>query len=110
MLTEMLTLLGHNATACLHPTKALDLIDKEDFDLIISDFRMPVMNGQEFYRHVTQKKPGLKDRIIFLTGDVVADDTRDFLEASGNPHLTKPFQLAAIEQIICENLARLTVK
>lgn len=106
MLTEMLEMQGHAATACLHPNRALELIDRETFDLIISDFRMPGMNGQEFYRCVVQKKPALAKRIIFLTGDIIADDTHAFLESTGNPHLTKPFQLSAIEQLVADSLLK----
>lgn len=35
-------------------------------------------------------------RLIFLTGDVVGQETREFLEQTGAPHLTKPFTLEAL--------------
>jgi CheY-like chemotaxis protein len=65
---------------------------------------MPKMNGQEFYRQAIQMKPEVGRRILFLTGDVVSEDTQAFLRSTGNPHLTKPFQLARVEQIVAQVL------
>jgi PAS domain S-box-containing protein len=105
LLCEMLTMLGHKAVYCLNPAMALGLIDQRQFDIVLSDYRMPVMNGQEFYRKVRLKNPALADRIIFLTGDTVAEDTHAFLEETGNLHLAKPFQIAGLEEAIQQILA-----
>jgi len=105
LLCEMLSVLGHHPTLCLAPTAALELIAQRDFDLIISDFRMPVMNGEEFYRQVLAKNPALARRIIFLTGDVANEETQQFLISTGNPHLGKPFHLEMIENIVSDALA-----
>ncbi len=103
---EMLGMIGHSTVICQSALEALEIIDQREFDLIISDFRMPKMNGQEFYHAVRDKKPELASRMIFLTGDVVNEDTQSFLRTTGNPHLTKPFQLARIEEIVTEMLQR----
>jgi len=100
----MLGLLGYSTTLCYSAPHALQLLAQRDFDLIISDFRMPKMNGQEFYRQAIQMKPELAPRIVFLTGDVVSEDTQAFLRSTGNPHLSKPFQLARVEQIVAQVL------
>jgi CheY-like chemotaxis protein len=49
-------------------------------------------------------KPELARRVLFLTGDVVSEDTQAFLQSTGNPHLSKPFQLARVEQIVAQIL------
>jgi len=64
------------------PAQALELIEREDFDLIISDFRMPGLNGEQFYELAIKLKPELARRILFLTGDVVNDETLKFLQSS----------------------------
>lgn len=106
LLGEMLHLLGYSTTLCQSGHDALELVNRHDFDLVISDYRMPRMNGQEFYQLAVEKKPELASRVIFLTGDVVNEDTQAFLRSTGNPHLSKPFQLARIEQIVAEVLQR----
>jgi CheY-like chemotaxis protein len=100
LLGEMLGMLGHFPTVCHTPAEALALLDKEKFDLILSDFRMPGMDGQQFFRMATQKQPDMAKRIVFLTGDVVNPETVEFLKSLGNPHLPKPFQLERVEALI----------
>ena len=104
LLGEMLGLLGYSTTLCHSASDALQLLAQRDFDLIISDFRMPKMNGQEFYCQAIALKPDLARRILFLTGDVVSEETQAFLQSTGNPHLSKPFQLARVEQVVAEVL------
>jgi CheY-like chemotaxis protein len=104
MLGELLGLLGHTATPCHLAMHALELLEKKEFDLIISDFRMPGMNGRQFYEAVLQRSPEQARRIIFLTGDVVNEDTLDFLKSTGNPHIAKPFNLSSVRTTVEEVL------
>ena len=104
LLGEMLNLLGYTTSLCYSGREALELVDQVEFDLIISDFRMPKMNGREFYEQTVRKKPELARRIVFLTGDVVNEETQAFLQSTGNPHLSKPFQLARVEQMVAQVL------
>jgi len=104
LLGEMLSLLGYSATVCHSAPEALELVDRQRFDLILSDFRMPKMNGEEFYRQAIGKKPELARRVVFLTGDVVNEETQAFLRSTGNPHLSKPFQLARVEETVADVL------
>ena len=107
MLGEMLGLLGYTTTVCNAASRALELLEHEDFDLIISDFRMPGINGRQFYCMAAQKRPELAQRIIFLTGDVVNEDTRAFLESIGNPHIAKPFTLSNVKSVVEESIRNL---
>lgn len=102
MLSEMLEIIGYNATICHAPLRALELLGKRHFDVILSDFRMPGMNGQQFYEAVQKRFPSLTSHVVFLTGDLVNDSTRSFLESTGNPHLAKPFQLDTVRQTIAQ--------
>jgi CheY-like chemotaxis protein len=106
LLGEMLSLLGYSTTLRHCPADALELIAQNEFDLVVSDFRMPRMNGQEFYQQAIRRKPELARRVMFLTGDVVNEETQAFLQSTGNPHLSKPFQLARVEQMVAEVLQR----
>lgn len=105
LLGEMLLFLGHKPVVCNHPNKALEHLSAKQFDLVLSDFRMPEMNGEQFFRAAIQKRPELARKIIFLTGDLVNEETQRFLKSTGNPHLPKPFQLASVEQVISDALA-----
>jgi len=104
LLGEMLGLLGYHAELCHSGQQALDVLAQEDFDVVLSDFRMPMMDGQEFYKRAIKIKPGMARRFVFLTGDVVSEDTRDFLSSTGNPHIAKPFQLNRVEEAVIKVL------
>ena len=104
MLGEMLTLLGHCPTCCLDPVQALSLLGQRGFDLILSDFHMPGMEGDEFYRRLREVRPDLALRVIFLTGDVLGEETQLFLKTTGNPHLLKPFQFAQVREVVARAL------
>jgi CheY-like chemotaxis protein len=104
LLSEMLEILGHHVTVCTSAPHALELLDSQQFDLIISDFRMPQMDGRQFYELACRKESLLAQRIVFITGDVVSEETQSFLKAIGNPHLAKPFQLDSVEQVVAQVL------
>src|ERR1044071_8969350 len=101
---ELLRILGHEPMLCHSGIKALELLDQHQFDLIISDFRMPGLNGQQFFEQATRKHPRLARRIIFLTGDMVNQETQSFLRSTENPSLGKPFNLTTVKQVIAEVL------
>jgi len=106
LLGEMLSLLGHKPTLCHSGPEALEWVGKVDFDVVLSDFRMPLMDGQQFYREAIRRKPALTKRGVFLTGDVVTEETQDFLKSMGNPYLAKPFQLSRVEETLNQVLAQ----
>jgi CheY-like chemotaxis protein len=104
MIAEVLDILGHSTKVCHTAEHALELIEKERFDIIFSDYRMPDINGQQFYEFVKQGHPDLATRIIFVTGDLVNEETRSFLSTTNNPHLEKPFNLTSIAKVLAEVL------
>jgi len=77
---------------------ALKKIEESDFDLIIADFRMPRTDGIQFYRTVSERKPSLKNRILFITGDASNWRIRDFLKQTGNRCISKPFSVHELNE------------
>lgn len=65
----------------------------EDFDLAICDMKMPGFDGAQFYRALVRSKNPLQHKFLFVTGDVLASQTRDFLEKSRIPYVAKPFRV-----------------
>jgi len=91
---------GFRVDTALSGSAALKKLEKERYDIIISDLKMPGMSGQELYDRVRRLDESLARRIIFSTGDVVSSETRSFLEESGNTYLQKPFELEAMRQAV----------
>jgi CheY-like chemotaxis protein len=84
---------------------AQGMLREGNYALILMDIRMPVMDGREFYQVLGLQYPELVDRVIFATGDVIANDTREFLSQSGRPVLTKPFTPDELKAIVRETLS-----
>ena len=106
LLSEMLRLLGYAPSQCFSPLAALRLLNEGDFDVILSDFRMPQMNGDEFYHKAVARRPELASRFVFLTGDTVNEDTQLFLKEHSRPHLSKPFELETVIEVITDVLSQ----
>jgi PAS domain S-box-containing protein len=70
------------------------------FDLIFCDVMMPELSGPDVYRRVSELKPGQEQKIVFVTGGAFADQTAKFLESIPNPKLSKPFEPAAVRELI----------
>lgn len=68
--------------------------------IIVCDLRMPVVSGQELFTRVIALAPGLADRFIFVTGDVVEPGAAGFLAEAGRPVVEKPFTLEEISRAV----------
>lgn len=73
---------------------ALELLAEARFDAIVSDVRMPDIDGAALWRAVSVRQPHLARRMLFVTGDTLSRQARQVLEESGCPSLDKPFAKA----------------
>ena len=105
LIGELLEADGHKVTIAGNGAAALALVRADDYDVIISDVRMPEMDGPGLYREVQRIRPGLCRRFIFATGDGLAADTRDFLEEIGALTVAKPFTRDELQRAIGQVVA-----
>ncbi len=71
---------------------AVDWLREHDADLIISDVRMPGMDGVALYGWVREHKPALIPRFLFTSGDLSTASYNDFFSVTGAPRIGKPFR------------------
>jgi signal transduction histidine kinase len=76
--------------------EAVAALARIDFALVLSDIRMPTMNGVEFLNWMTAHRPELLPRTVFMTGDGHASALNADIERAGRPMLRKPFTLDAL--------------
>jgi signal transduction histidine kinase len=100
VLVEALGREGHRVEIACNGADALRRLEQHGYDLVVSDTKMPVMDGMELYRELERRFPALSKRIIFVTGDVLDAEKRRFLESSGAPFLAKPFDLGEIRRVV----------
>lgn len=95
---------GFQVTAATEAKQALALLEETQIDLIVSDMKMPSMDGQQFWQAVREYDPDLADRIIFATGDSSAQRAQSFLEECGCACIEKPFQAEELLRLIRDAL------
>lgn len=97
---QFLTRRGIHATAVADGHEALRSLKQQSFDVIVSDVRMPGMNGRDFLAQLRIDRPELLSRVIFSTGDALEADTAALIRESGAPTVSKPFDLMSLEKLI----------
>ena len=90
-------------TAC-DGRAAMDMMQLHEYDLIITDFKMPQMSGRELFEWIKEHRPHLAPRIVFVTGDTVSPETRSFFESTANRYLAKPFRIEEVREVVQQTL------
>lgn len=96
LMRDMLEQAGYEVATAESGALALALLEAARFDAIVSDLRMPDMDGAALWRAVLQHHPALAQRMLFVTGDTLSPDARDFLRSARCQALDKPFSKAAL--------------
>jgi len=91
---------GYAVETATDGCRALELLEANRYDLVITDLCMPRMDGEHLYKSIREKYPQLASRIIFVTGDTVSTNSRAFLEWTGNRWFTKPFNIGEVEEVV----------
>ena len=89
---------GYRVDRATDGQDALERVRDRVYDLIICDLAMPRLDGAAFYRALSDSRPALTKRIVFVTGNVAGTDAERFLEGSGCRWLAKPFRLGDLLQ------------
>ena len=105
LLQEILTREGHQIFTATNGKEALLMLQQREFDLIITDIKMPETGGQELYQLLKARGSQYAERLLFVTGDLMNTETLRFLESTNNPWLAKPFELDAVRQAVGKALA-----
>jgi response regulator RpfG family c-di-GMP phosphodiesterase len=86
----------------------VEQIKAKQYDLLICDQWMPDLTGEGLYRCIESMNPALRDRFLFVTGDVLSEGIDEFLTQSGVQYIRKPFRMvelvAAAEEVVNRNL------
>jgi signal transduction histidine kinase/CheY-like chemotaxis protein len=89
---------GFQVDVLLNGREALDRAGREPYDLVICDMKMPGLDGQNFYKSLVRAGNPISERFLFVTGDTVAAQTREFLERNHLPHVAKPFRVEELTE------------
>ncbi len=85
---------GYACTAAQSAAEGIRLLEAGSFGGIISDMRTPGgVSGADVHAWILAHRPQLKNRMLFITGDTVNEDTMKALVRTGVPFIEKPFRV-----------------
>lgn len=96
MLQEVMKAIGHTITIAENGEQALAVLDRQPVDVIISDVRMPGMDGLEFHRRIRELPQYRNTPFIFLTGINDLTEVRKALREDCDLLLQKPFPVDSL--------------
>ena len=82
------------------------LAEGQSYDLVVSDLRMPDIDGPALYAWITDRRPDLAPFTAFTTGDTLGASVARFIADAGRPVLEKPFMPDSIRHFLAELEAR----
>jgi two-component system NtrC family sensor kinase len=96
LMRDMLESAGYEVAVAESGLLALEMLETARFDAIVSDIRMPEMDGAALWHEVVVRHPLLAQRMLFVTGDTLSPYAREFLKESQCSGLDKPFSKGAL--------------
>ena len=105
MVRDALTCRGYEVDLAPDGATGLRRLSQARYDVTLCDWKMPGLSGQDVFERVRLKDRAQSERIIFITGDVMNEKARRFLEEQKRVCLPKPFSLADFRDAIHKVLA-----
>jgi DNA-binding NtrC family response regulator len=105
--SQVLANFGYEPTTAASANEALSLLEQGPFEAMLTDVRMPGIDGIQLYREVERRWPELATRVVIMTGDVENEAVASLLRERGLASLEKPFRL---EQLLATLAAAVGVR
>ena len=99
LVIDMLGMEGYDVDTATNGNEALQRLEGQRYDLIITDLHMPKLDGSNLYRELRQRKVHPLNKIIFLTGSTGGPEKR-LLQESRAPVLLKPVNVVELIEMV----------
>jgi CheY-like chemotaxis protein len=106
VLVEVLRRDGHEVDSAVDGAEGLRRVEERRYDLVVTDLRMPGLEGPALYRALRARYPEQPPRVIFMSANTGIDEYATFLAETGEPALEKPFNLADMRQVVMQVLSQ----
>lgn len=92
---------GYTVATAASGVEALPMLEQGDFLGVVSDMRTPGgVDGADVHAWLAANRPKLVSRLIFITGDIVNEETAQTLMKTGAPCVEKPFRIAQLMEVV----------
>ena len=108
LLEIMLTQEDYEVACCGDPDKALQRVQKEQFDLVITDLKMPKMDGIEFLKQVKEVKP--ETQVILITAFASGNTALSAMKEGAYDYIEKNFDIDELKRIVHEAMEKKGIK
>jgi two-component system NtrC family sensor kinase len=102
LVAKILTRQGYSVQTAVDGESALRHLAGARFELIISDWKMPGLSGQQLFERLLEKDAESAKRMVFMTGDILSVKTEKFLKEHGKICLPKPFSIPDLQKVVSE--------
>ncbi|WP_176473047.1 GAF domain-containing protein [Sphingomonas lenta] len=99
-LADFLSVEGYKCEIAIGGAAAKERLGEGRYDLIVSDLRMPDVDGPELHAWIAAARPDLAGRMAFTTGDTLGAAAERFLKSAHRPVLEKPFTPESVRALI----------
>jgi DNA-binding NtrC family response regulator len=100
MLAEILQRVGHKVETSADGQEALERLGRQSYDLVLSDLRMPNLDGPGLYKAVAERHPDQLGRMMFITGDTLTPHVTAFLQQNPVNYIEKPLNPKAVQEAV----------
>ncbi|MBI2751214.1 MAG: response regulator [Burkholderiales bacterium] len=91
---------GHHVEVAENGQIALDMLERQQFDIILMDMQMPVMDGLEATRRIRASGAGRRTPIIAMTANAMEGDRERCLTAGMDDYISKPIKAQELQQML----------
>lgn len=108
LISKMIMDIGHQYTIASSGVEALEVLEKESFDLILMDIEMPIISGYETTRRIRSSNNSQLSHIpiIGISANPLENDVKPFLEKGMNDYISKPIHELELKQKIDNQLIK----
>ena len=100
VLAQMLHRLGFRCDLAGGGDEARHALERDDYDAVFCDLHMPGTDGPALFAWITEQRPHLTRKSVFVTGDTLGEHTAAFLRRAGRPTIEKPFSPADLARVV----------
>ncbi len=99
-MADVLRQAGHRVACCSSASEALQVIQQESYDCIITDLKMPGMNGLEFIVQLEQRRYGAQ--VVMVTAHATVNSAVEAMRHGAFDYIEKPFDVDQIERLVAQ--------
>ncbi|RPI46077.1 MAG: PAS domain-containing sensor histidine kinase, partial [Betaproteobacteria bacterium] len=102
VLTEILRSADNHVAAASSGREALERMEAQHYDVILTDIRMPDLDGLALYHEIKRRWPERGNLVVFVTGDTLSPASRDLANVADRPVIEKPFVPEEVHRVVAE--------